>query len=112
MEYRLIVSGLVDAAPSLVVWILALILSSILVQRGGGKPERFLIIGSILMLVSTVLSIPKEAIASSLAKSSLNNVSAASIISLLNLFLGLIALAGIIFLFRAIWKKFNERIPT
>jgi hypothetical protein len=109
MDFHLIISGLFSNAPTLVIWITALILASVLMKRGGGKPERFLTLGSSLMLVSTFLSIPKEAIVFYLDQSSLSNVTAATIISCIRLFLGLISLTGTIFLFNAIWKKFNEK---
>jgi len=109
MDFHLIISGLVSVAPALVIWIAAMILALVLMKRDDGKPERFLILGSSLMLVSTFLSIPKEAIVSYLDQSSLSNVTAVTIISCIHLFLGLISLAGIIFLFGAVWKKFNEK---
>ena len=104
-----LINSLINAAPGLIVWIVAIVLSIVLSKRNGGRPERFMIIGSCLMLIGTILSIPKPVIADYLTQSSLSNVSAAAVISGINLFLGLISLAGIIFLFYAIWKKFNEK---
>lgn len=109
MELPLIIGSLVSAAPGLVVWIVALILSIVLRKRSGGKLERLLVVGSSLMLVSTILGIPKPAIADVLSRSSLSNVSAAAVVSSITLVLGLIGLAGAICLFYAIWKKFNEK---
>jgi len=103
-------SSLVNAAPGLAVWIVALVLSIVLFNRGGGKPERLLITGSSLMLVNTFLSVFVPFIQRYLIHSGLTNVKAAAFISGINLFLGLISLAGIICLFYAIWKKFNTRI--
>jgi hypothetical protein len=99
--------SLVNAAPGLAVWIVALVLSIILLKRGGGRPERFLITGSSLMLTNTFLSVFVPVIQRYLMQRGLTNVSAAGIISGINIFLGLISLAGIICLFYAIWKKFN-----
>lgn len=104
-----LINSLINAAPGLIVWIVAIVLSIVLSKRNGGRPERFMIIGSCLMLIGTILSIPKPVIADYLAQSSLNNVSTAAVISGINLFLGLISLVGVICLFNAIWKKFNER---
>lgn len=109
MEFRLLVGGLVSAVPALAVWIVALVLSSVLMKKGGGRIERFLLIGSILMLVSTLLSVPQPAIAHYLAQSSLSNAGAAGVVSGINLFLGLISLAGVICLFYAIWRKFSKK---
>jgi len=107
-----LINSLINAVPGLVVWIAALAFSIILSKRGGGKPKRFLVIGSCLMLIGTILSIPKPFIADFLSQSTLSNVSAAAFISGINLLLGLISLAGIIFLFYAIWKMATECAGT
>ena len=110
MESQLLVlNNFVSAVPGMIVWIMALVSSIILSRRGGGKLEHFLIAGSSLMLVSILLSVPVPVIAHYLAQSSLSNARAAAVISVINLFLGLIKLAGVICLFYAIWNKFNER---
>ena len=107
INFSVFLGSLGNAVPGLAVWIVALVLSIVLSKRSGGRPERFLIIGSCLMLIGTILSIPKPVIVDYLTQSSLSNISAAAVISGINLFLGLVSLAGIIFLFYAIWKKFN-----
>jgi hypothetical protein len=109
MEYRLVLGGLVSAAPILAVWIAALVLSSVLMRRGGSKLERLLIIGSSLMLVSTLLGTPKQAIANYLIRNGSSAIDAAAVISYINILLGLISLAGIICLFYATWKRFREK---
>jgi len=38
-------ASLVNAAPGLAVWTVALVLSIVLFNRGGGRPERLLIVG-------------------------------------------------------------------
>jgi|WetSurMetagenome_2_1015567.scaffolds.fasta_scaffold777854_1 hypothetical protein len=107
-SFNVLLSSLVNAIPGLVVWIVALVSSIILLLRFSGRLERFLIAGSCLMLASTLLRIPVPAVAHYLTEDSLSNVSGAAIISGINLFLGLISLAGVICLFYAIWKKFSE----
>ena len=109
INFSVFISSLVNAAPGLAVWIVALVLSIVLFNRGGGRPERLLIIGSSLMLASTFFSVFVPVIQRYLIQSGLTNVSAAGAISGINIFLGLISLAGIICLFYAIWKRFNER---
>ncbi len=112
INFSVFLSSLVNAAPGLAVWIVAIVLSIVLSKRNGGRLERFMIIGSCLMLIGTILSVPKPVIADYLAQSSLSNVSAAAVISGINLFIGLVSLVGIIFLFYAIWKKFNGSIKA
>ncbi len=111
MELRLIIiNSLVNTAPSLIVWVVAVIISSLLMKRGGSRPERLLIIGSSLLLVNSFLSIFHPLLTiNSLIQRGMSNVGAAGILSGINVFLGLIRLAGIVCLFYAIWKKFNTR---
>ncbi|MDD5127773.1 MAG: hypothetical protein PHR43_06760 [Dehalococcoidales bacterium] len=108
MEVHLIINGFMQGAPALVVWMVALVLSSVLMHKGSSRAKRFLLTGSVLMLLSTLLSIPKPAIAEYLGQSSMSNVSAAGFVSAFNLFVALISMAGIICLFYAVWKKFRE----
>jgi len=109
MEPHLIISGLVSAAPGLVIWIIALTLSTILMKKSSSKLKRLLIVGSSLMLLSSLLEVPKPAITHNvLENGGFSAVKAASVISYVNLFTGLISLAGIICLFYAVWKKFNS----
>jgi ABC-type multidrug transport system fused ATPase/permease subunit len=107
MEPHLIIGGLINAAPGLAIWIVALVLASILMKKGGSKLKRLLIIGSSLMLVSTLFDVPKQAIANKLIQGGFSAVKAAGVISYINIFTGLISLAGVICLFYAIWKSFN-----
>jgi hypothetical protein len=103
------ISSLANTASGLAVWIVALVLSIVLSKRSDGRPERLLLVGSSLMLASTFLSVFVPVIQRYLTQSGLTNVSMAGVISGINLFLGLISLAGVICLFYAIWKKFNGR---
>lgn len=84
--YAQLINSLINAVPGLIVWIVAIVLSIVLFKRSGSRPERFLIIGSCLMLIGTILSIPKPLIADYLTQSSLSNVSAAAVISGINRF--------------------------
>jgi hypothetical protein len=109
MDVDLIIKGFFEALPSIVIWITALILSSILVKKGSGQAERLLIVGSILMLVGSMLNIPQEAVESYIVNISSSNIGAARLSSLFGWFLLLIKLAGVIYIFIAVWKKFNKK---
>lgn len=109
MDFTVILGGFVSVAPSLVIWSLALVLSIILLKRGGTRTERFLVWGSALILVNAILRIPVPAVARYLiTERDFSNVGAASFVSGINVILGLISLAGVVFLFYAVWKKFSE----
>jgi len=99
--------GLLTAAPPLVAWIAAIVLSRIMFSRSdGGRAERLLLIGSCLMLSITLLRIPTILIVPWLIEGGNSMTRAASIISIYNLVLGIIGMAGIICLVYAFWKKF------
>jgi len=108
MEFRLIINGLISAAPGLVIWFIAVILSSVLKKRGG-RSERLLIIGSSLMLIKSILNIFGPSVLNILTHSELSRVHVAGFNSGFNIFSGLIGLGGIVCLFYAVWKKFNGR---
>ena len=109
MNFSIVLSGLINAAPSLVAWIVAIIVAVIMIRRGGGRAERFLLSGSCLMLVSALLSVPIPAIVPWLVEGGASRVEAASMISGFNLFRGLIGLAGILCLIFAFWIKFKVK---
>ena len=103
----ILASNLLFTAPALVPWIVAIVLSRIMLSRsGGGRAERWLLIGSCLMLGITLLRIPKVLILPWLIERGSTLQSAAPIISIYNLILSIIGMAGIICLIYAFWKKF------
>ena len=102
-----IMHALIPAAPYLAAWIVAIILSVIMLRRGGGRAERFLLIGSCLMLVSKLFSVPTGLIVPLLVGSGWSTDRTLPLLSGFSLFLGLIGLAGIICLVYAFWAKFN-----
>ena len=104
---RILAGSLLITAPALVAWIVAIVLSRIMVSRSKeGRAERWLLIGSCLMLTSTLLRTPISLIVPWLIEGGNSMTRAASIISIYNLALGIIGMAGIICLVYAFWKKF------
>jgi len=110
MSFTIMVSGLINAAPALVGWTVAIVVAILMLRRGGGKAERFLLSGSCLMLMSSLLSVPIAAIVPWLVEGGATVVEAASVVSGFNIFRGLIALAGIICLIYAFWIKFKVKL--
>ena len=102
-------SGLITAAPGLVAWIVAIVVAVIMLRRGGGRAERFLLSGSCLMLVSTLFTVPMAAIVPWLVEGGASRVEAASVLSGFNLFRGLVGLAGILCLVYAFWVMLKVR---
>ena len=109
MYTHAVIGGLISSAPSLVGWIVAVILAAIMLRRGGGgRAERFLIAGASLMLVQSLIAIPTTALSTWLTVDrGMANVEAASVLSIFGLARGCIGLAGIICLVYAFWVKFR-----
>jgi hypothetical protein len=108
MEIHLLINSFINALPALAVWIAAIVFASILYHRGAGKPEKLLLVGSIIILIGTLLDIPVDYIISGIKQSEFSNANTAFLYSAIKIFLGLIKLVGIICLFRAFWTKYNE----
>ena len=98
--------SLLGASPYMVAWIVAIVLSLIMINRGGGRAERFLLAGSCVMLAIALLRIPVPLAVPWLIEGGRSTVRAASLISIYQLVLGVIGMAGIICLIYAFWSKF------
>jgi hypothetical protein len=105
----IIVPNLISAAPYLVAWIVVIVFSAIMLRRGGGKAERFLLTGSCLMLASKLFSVPTVLIVPLLIGSGWSTDRALPMLSGVGLFLGLVGLAGIVCLVYAFWVKFEVK---
>jgi len=109
MYIQVIIGGLLFSVPALVGWIVAVILATIMLRRGGARAERFLLVGASLMLVGSLLDIPTPALSMWLSVSrEMTNVQAASWLPIFGLIRGVISLAGIICLVYAFWVKFKS----
>ena len=106
---HIILSSLMYNSPALVAWIVAIVLSAIMLRRGGGRAERFLLTGACLMLLSTLLQLPMPLVAPWLIESGMSTVRAAAWIGYISMLPSLISLAGIVCLVYAFWIKFKER---
>lgn len=107
MEIPIIIASIAAAAPRLAVWIAAIILSAIVLRRNGGKAERLLLAGVVLMLASTLFDIPSSVIVP-LAIGRGDTITLVSSISRIYEFLlGIIDMAGIICMVYGFWVKFR-----
>ena len=110
MYTHAVIGGVISSAPSLVGWIVAVVLAAIMLRRGGGRAERFLLTGASLMLVQSLIAIPTTALSIWLTVDrGMANVEAASVLSIFGLVRGCIGLAGIICLVYAFWIRFKAR---
>ena len=104
-----VLSRLVVNAPYLVAWIVAIVFSVIMLRRGGGRAERFLLTGSCLMLASKLFSVPIVLIVPLLVDSGWSTDRAVPVLSGIALFVSLGGLAGIMCLVYAFWIKFKVK---
>ncbi|MFC1900217.1 hypothetical protein ACFLYN_01350 [Chloroflexota bacterium] len=107
----------VGAILPLAFWVAVIVFARIMLKRGGGRAERFLITGASLNLSAVVLRIPTSIIVPALALSNqlvdiistINTVSTA-----IRITTDIIDMAGIICIIYAFWVKFNNKkaVPT
>ena len=97
----------------LIAWIVASIFAIKMVRNGGGRPERFLLIGFFLMLASSVIATASAGISIWLfplwAERGLDFRSISQVLSAISIVRACIGLAGIILLVYAFWQKFKAR---
>ena len=109
MEISMFLGVLTGVAPYLAGWIAVIILAAIMLRRGWGRAERFLVAGASLKLVSNLLHIPAIAIVPWLIQEGSSITYANSVAFGYGIFRGVIGMAGIICLVYAFWVKFKVR---
>ncbi|MFC2070191.1 hypothetical protein ACFLTB_03340 [Chloroflexota bacterium] len=94
--------------PGLAAWLTGIVVAVIMVRRGGGKPEKLLLIGCSLMLF-TVLASPilRGLIRYWMSEKDVSNLSAAAAMAWVSIPMAVLSLAGIVCLLWAFWVKFR-----
>ncbi len=100
---------LASAGPALVLWIAVIIFAAVMLRRGGGRAERFLITGAGIKIIGNLLSIPAAFITLWLVDRGYSMDYASSVSNYCGIFLNIIGMAGIICLIYAFWVKFKTR---
>jgi hypothetical protein len=111
MEFdSMFLGALVSVAPSLVGWITVLVLAAVMLRRGGGRAERFLVAGASLKIISNLLNIPGVAIVPWLVfHADYSPAYAESVVFGYEIFRGVVGMAGIICLIYAFYVKFGAK---
>ena len=104
-EFLMIMAG---NSPVLAFWIAATVLAAVMLQRRGGRAERFLVAGASVKLVSNLLTIPALAIVPWLIDTGYSVEFANSVTSGYGIFCKVVGMAGIICLVYAFWVKFKS----
>ncbi len=103
---------LISAAPALVFWIAVIVFIIVMLRRGGGKAERFLVAGAGIEITGNLLRIPTGAIVPWLLHKGYSITYISSITTGCGIFLNVISMAGIICLIYAFWVKFKAEEAT
>jgi len=98
-------------SPILVAWIVGIVFAARMLKRGGGKAERLLLIGCCLMLTESLVSpFSKMLIPWLIDEQSMSFQRVGFIMSIANIPLAIISLAGIVCLVYAFWMKFRSSL--
>lgn len=99
-------------SPVLLFWIAVLIFGIVMLQRGGGRAERFFIAGASVKILGNLLNIPRFAtVLWIIPERPISSSDVTTILSVYDLFVEIIGMAGILLLIYAFWVKFNEKKP-
>ena len=109
MDVYWILGGLFNAAPGLITWTIALVLSSIMLKRSKGRSELLLVVGSSVLLFDSVLHVPSEAVVQWIAQSAAPGEPIGLYLRTSALVFGVLNLVGIVLLFWAFWIKFHQK---
>ena len=96
-------------SPVLLFWIAALIFGIVMLRRGGGRAERFFIAGASVKILGNLLNIPRFAtVLWIIPERPIKASDVTTVLSIYDLFVEIIGMAGILLLIYAFWVKFNE----
>ena len=104
-----ILVGLAGIGPALLLWIAVIVFAIIMLRRGGGRAERFLIAGAGIKITGNLLNIPMVFIVPWLVDRGYSPDYAISAASGCGIFLNVVGMAGIVCLVYAFWVKFKDR---
>ena len=109
MGIPMFLAQFINIAPALLLWIAVIVLAAILLRRGGGRAERFLILGASLKITSNLLGLASSTILHELLNRGYSIAYANSVVSGYGIFCNVVGMAGIICLIYAFWVKFKAR---
>lgn len=103
-EWLIILSG---KAPALVFWIAITIFGIVMLRRGGGRAERFFIVGAGVKILGNLLPVPWVVTSLWLHHEDYSITYINSITTVINIFFNIVSMVGIILLIYAFWVKFR-----
>ncbi len=103
-EYLFVLLG---STPAIVLWIAVIVYGAVMLRRGGGRAERFLIAGGSIKLIGNLLIIPTVFIAPWLFNQDYSTDYVNTVSAGINILRNVVSMAGIICLIYGFWVKFN-----
>jgi hypothetical protein len=100
---------LLARTPILLFWIAVIIFGAVMLGRGGGRAERFLIAGAVIKIVVNVLAIPSPVISSWFIGEGRETADIITFSKGYSIVLGIISMAGMVCLVYAFWCRFRMR---
>jgi len=107
MEIAMFLGPLMGTAPALALWIAVIVFAAVMLRRGGGLAERFLMAGAGLKIISNLLGILSVFAVPWLVDRGYSSTYAVSLASGYGIFCNVVGMAGIICLIYAFWVKFK-----
>ena len=107
MDIWIFLGPFIGNSPALLFWIAVIIFGIIMLKRGGGLAERFLVAGAGVKIAAVLLSIPAFAITVWLMDKGYSASYIDSVATGYGIFIDIIGMAGVICLIYAFWVKFK-----
>lgn len=109
MDFYWILGGLFNAAPGLITWTIALVLSSLMLKRSKGRAELLLVVGSSVLLFDSVLHVPSQVVVQWITQKASPGEQIGFYLRTSAIVFGVLNLVGIVLLFWAFWIKFHQK---
>lgn len=102
-----VIFSLASSWPSMLGWTAMFVVALVLLSRGKGKAERFMVAGAAVLMCRVVVGNGQLTLSRWVIEHGVSRAQASLLASAVNLLLGLISLIGIVLLIVAFWIKFN-----
>jgi hypothetical protein len=103
-----LLTQLVGAAPALLLWIAVIVFGTVMLRRGGGRAERFLILGAAVGVVAALSKVTVTWSLIWLTRGGTGPTNTISNVKMLGIGMSIVSAAGIVLLIYAFWLKFKE----
>jgi hypothetical protein len=94
--------------PGLIAWLVGIVLAALMIKRGGGKAEKFLLAGCSLMFTAHIVSpLLSGLLIWMMGEQRIDRMSSANLAIFISLPMSILSMAGIICLLYAFWTRWK-----